>query len=103
MTSETDVAFKQLVVMFAIFFIILGTLAIGMYSNEHAYYPCTVTFREHDGPLGGHFYDVSCGAKSFTDIGTWLTNNCGVRVGDTVTVRTYGAFFPDVINGDDSC
>src|SRR5947209_8423785 len=94
--------FTGSIVTLLIIGVVLGVMAVGASSNTKTY-QCTITGRERDGPFGGHFYDLSCiGGITFSNIAGGQPYACA-RIGDNVTVTTYGGWWVDQITGDSSC
>ncbi len=101
--DDIDRALTRLFVLIVIVVAIVGVWAIGMYMSTKTYHGCTVTGTDPNGEFGGHFYEVSCGnGVTFSNVAGGVRYACA-RIGDIVTVETYGQWCPTQITGDSSC
>jgi hypothetical protein len=98
--SSVGKAIIVLMVVCGVPLLVMSTMAI---QNTTIYHQCTITKQDPNGPTGGHIYDVSCvGGVNLTNIAGGTTFACA-RVGDSVTVATYGGWWADQITGDSDC
>jgi hypothetical protein len=100
--NNLDREFWKLIAIFTVAISITGFWAFEA-TYHQTNYQCTLQSPESHGPFGGDFFNATCiGGKTFSNLGA-VGNYLCARVGDNVTITTYGGWYPSQVTGDSNC